>query len=196
MSLEGLGVVEANRREAWKGGGAVATHAMTIDARELDELRQLHQPQAGSSQDGAWCSLDGERWPCVTMRLVAVVDFVNAPETDDFLTAVIREAAHQRTRWNDAQKTAADWFALVGYLAGKAMRNPAGDAAKRRHRIITVAAAAMNWHFSTLVPRAGVSMWINPDLERAAIEHARRCGFMSAEEAAAEIRTLEARGRQ
>lgn len=74
---------------------------------------------------------------------------LNTPEIHDFAEAVVLEAAHQRERWaadHDAGKTDADWFWLIGYLAGKALHNPNGDHDKRLHRIITIAAAACNWH--------------------------------------------------
>lgn len=70
---------------------------------------------------------------------------INNPHTEDFLSAVQLEAAHQRERWaasDDAGKTDADWFWLIGYLAGKALNKPE----KRLHHIITTAAAALNWH--------------------------------------------------
>ncbi len=79
---------------------------------------------------------------------------LEAPELIDFREAVVREAAHQRVRWgsdHDAGKTAADWFWLIGYLAGKALHaDKAGDADKLRHHIITTAAACANWHTATL----------------------------------------------
>jgi hypothetical protein len=78
---------------------------------------------------------------------------VNTPEVVDFGMAVRLEAAHQRERWgsdHDAGKTDADWFWLIGYLAGKALHNPGDDHAKQLHRIITVAAAAANWHAAKL----------------------------------------------
>lgn len=87
---------------------------------------------------------------------------LNTPEVHDFVKAVVLEAAHQRERWgvnHDAGKTDADWFWLIGFLAGKALYTPVakdlilgvkpedGDlVAKRLHRIITIAAAAANWH--------------------------------------------------
>lgn len=70
---------------------------------------------------------------------------VNSPQTENFIEAVRTEAAHQVERWgadHDAGKTDADWFWLIGYLAGKAIR---GDA-KKLHHIITTAAACLNWH--------------------------------------------------
>lgn len=101
---------------------------------------------------------------------------LNSPITDDFVQAVIVEAAHQRERWgteHDGGKSDADWFWLIGYLAGKALHNPAspelaeaviaaaaehkaketlqaGLQEKQLHRIITVAAAACNWHMAVL----------------------------------------------
>lgn len=77
---------------------------------------------------------------------------LNTPEILDFTRAVQLEAAHQRARWgndHDAGKTDADWFWLIGYLGGKALRADDGPE-KQLHRIITVAAAACNWHAAKL----------------------------------------------
>lgn len=80
---------------------------------------------------------------------------LGAPEIEDFFEAVKKEAAYQRERWgaeHDGGKTDADWLWLIGYLAGKALHNPvcAGETRSelelKLHRIITVAAAACNWH--------------------------------------------------
>lgn len=78
---------------------------------------------------------------------------INTPEINDFAKAVVLEAAHQRERWaaeHDAGKADPDWFWLIGYLAGKALHNPPKEGSTEReiklHRIITVAAAACNWH--------------------------------------------------
>jgi hypothetical protein len=70
---------------------------------------------------------------------------INTPHTQEFLVAVEMEAIHQRERWpadQDTEKTDADWFWLVGYLAGKALHKPE----KQLHHIITTAAACLNWH--------------------------------------------------
>jgi hypothetical protein len=72
---------------------------------------------------------------------------INTPHTADFLEAVRLEAAHQRQRWaadHDAGKTDADWFWLIGWLAGKAVH--ASSVNKRLHHVITAAAALLNWH--------------------------------------------------
>jgi hypothetical protein len=76
----------------------------------------------------------------------AAYDRINTPEIDDFLSAVKNEALHQRERWGvdqDGGKEPADWFWLVGYLAGKALHDVKG---KRLHHIITTGAALLNWH--------------------------------------------------
>lgn len=77
-------------------------------------------------------------------------DLLNTPEIEYFLIAVEREALHQRQRWgaeHDGGKTAADWFWLIGYLAGKALTSAlTGDRDKALHHIITTAAACLNWH--------------------------------------------------
>lgn len=73
---------------------------------------------------------------------------LHTPEVVDFLVAVEREALFQREKWegtDDAGKSDADWFWLIGYLAGKAMSLSASPE-KRLHHIITTAAACLNWH--------------------------------------------------
>lgn len=70
---------------------------------------------------------------------------INNPHTDDFLEAVRTEAAHQIERWgpeHDARKEPAEWFWLIGYVAGKALSKPE----KRLHHIIATAAVCLNWH--------------------------------------------------
>ena len=75
---------------------------------------------------------------------------INTPHADDFIRAVSIEAEHQRQRWgseHDTGKTPADWFWLVGYLAGKALHaHAAANVEKAEHHIITTAAACANWH--------------------------------------------------
>jgi hypothetical protein len=75
---------------------------------------------------------------------------INTPQADDFLRAVSTEAEHQRQRLgseHDDGKTPADWFWLVGYLAGKALHAHASDnVEKAEHHVITTAAALANWH--------------------------------------------------
>lgn len=75
---------------------------------------------------------------------------LNTPETENFVVAVVREAGHQVERWgsdHDAGKAPADWFWLVGYLAGKALTAAVlGGLEKAKHHCISSAAALANWH--------------------------------------------------
>ena len=77
-------------------------------------------------------------------------ELLNEPQTANFMTAVHCEAAHQLGRWSpehDARKEPQDWFWLVGYLAGKALRaHIEGDHAKARHHTISTAAVLFHWH--------------------------------------------------
>lgn len=102
---------------------------------------------------------------------------INNPHTTDFLEAVRLEAAHQRERWgteHDAGKTDADWFWLIGHLAGKALHAAMlvdhGDISARLrstmiekslHHIITTAAALLNWHAA----RTGADTRMRPGIE-------------------------------
>jgi hypothetical protein len=79
---------------------------------------------------------------------------LNAPELISFREGVVLEAAHQRERWgseHDDGKTPADWFWLVGYLAGKALAaHISGNTEKALHHTISTAAALANWHAAIL----------------------------------------------
>lgn len=74
----------------------------------------------------------------------------NKPETMHFLEGTRLEVAHQVARWgavHDRAKAPADWFWLVGYLGGKALRSHIdGDRDKARHHCISSAAVLANWH--------------------------------------------------
>jgi hypothetical protein len=90
--------------------------------------------------------------PVVADDAVALVrqQLLNTPELRDFGVGVTLEALHQRERWgsnHDADKTPADWFWLVGYLAGKALHaQTGGNTEKALHHTISTAAALANWH--------------------------------------------------
>lgn len=98
--------------------------------------------QAALSATGAEDAKDAE--------IARLLSIINTPQADDFLRAVSTEAEHQRQRWgseHDAGKTPADWFWLVGYLAGKALHShAAGNLEKAEHHVVTTAAACANWH--------------------------------------------------
>ena len=69
------------------------------------------------------------------------------------------EAAHQVQRWGEEQdrlKNPEDWFWLLAYLSGKALRaHIDGDVVKARHHTISSGAVLAHWH-----------RHIKPNLER------------------------------
>lgn len=95
-----------------------------------------------------FCAISPER----LADLEAMEKAINSPELDGFLRGVNLEAVHQVSRWgtaHDRAKRPADWFWLVGYLAGKALHAAvSGDRDKARHHCISTAAALYNWHSS------------------------------------------------
>lgn len=79
---------------------------------------------------------------------------LSMPEIDSFLVGVEREAAHQRELWgseHDDGKKPEDWFWLLGFLGGKALRaHSHGDREKALHHTISSAAVLANWHAALL----------------------------------------------
>lgn len=75
---------------------------------------------------------------------------LNTAEFHDFAKGVVLEAAHQVQRWGEAHdraKTPADWFWLLGYLAGKALAAAnRDDKEKALHHCISSAGVLANWH--------------------------------------------------
>lgn len=115
-------------------------------------------------EDAAKQAARAESAEAEAKRLTALI---NTPELHDFIKAVPLEAVHQRERWgsdHDDGKTPADWFWLLGYLGGKALRSHLdGDTTKALHHTITAAAALANWHSNILGKtnmRPGIA---NPD---------------------------------
>jgi hypothetical protein len=101
------------------------------------------------------------------MEKAAKYDAINTPEISEFLKSVENEALHQRERWgseHDAGKADADWFWLVGFLAGKAIR-PDNTPEKQLHHIITTAAALLNWHAAKLGAHNAMRPGIGPDAQ-------------------------------
>lgn len=117
---------------------------------------------------------------------------INTPELINFRDAVVLEAAHQREHKggeNDAGKTPADWFWLVGYLAGRALEHHkeaerlagiyvpsvvpsvnevfldlvAHHREKAVHHTITAAAALANWHAAVIGAYTGMRPGCTPE---------------------------------
>jgi len=106
-------------------------------AEDVARLRERARNANGMTLDDA----------LALQRVLDAIETINTPAIDDFFAAVEREAKHQRLRWgteHDTAKSDADWYWLIGWLAGKAVH--ASDASKRLHHIITTAAACFNWH--------------------------------------------------
>jgi hypothetical protein len=100
-----------------------------------------------ASASGGWVSIEDYRAERAEVeRLKAML---NTPQTHNFIDALRIEMPHQRERWgaeHDSGKTPADWFWLVGYLAGKALHSlMTGNSEKAKHHVITSAAALGNW---------------------------------------------------
>lgn len=128
------------------GGGNVLagpTAAALIEYRG-DELNDMHNTLAGHIAT-LEASLAQERQARGELEKK-----LNTPELHDFAQAVVLEAAHQRERWgveHDVGKQPADWFWLVGYLAGKALASHiGGNTDKALHHCISTSAALANWH--------------------------------------------------
>jgi hypothetical protein len=94
---------------------------------------------------------------------------INTPEIDDFLAGVRLEAAHQVERWgaaHDREKSAENWYWLVGYLAGKALRAAiTSNRDKALHHCISSAAALLNWHKAIQRDTTGTGVGQDKDLE-------------------------------
>ncbi|NUP12935.1 MAG: hypothetical protein HOW73_43400 [Polyangiaceae bacterium] len=103
-------------------------------------------------------------------RVTELEALINTPELDDFAKGVVLEAKHQRDRWgteHDAGKEPADWFWLLGYLAGKAMKSLSdGDVEKAKHHVIASAAMLANWHAAI----TGTNTAMRPGIEAPATE--------------------------
>lgn len=83
-------------------------------------------------------------------EIAALRELMDSPETEDFFKGIELEATHQRKRWgsdHDAGKSPADWFWLIGYLAGKCLHaHDHGNTEKALHHTISTAGALANWH--------------------------------------------------
>jgi hypothetical protein len=76
-------------------------------------------------------------------------ELMSRPEIDDFWEGIVTEAAYQRQRWDydDRSKSAENWFWLVAWLSGKALRAAIdGDKEKAKHHTISTATVLFKWH--------------------------------------------------
>lgn len=107
-------------------------------------------------------------------RVVKMEAALNTPELHDFAAGVVHEAAHQRERWgvdHDVGKEPEDWFWLVGFLTGKALRAARdGDTDKALHHTISTAATLANWHAALSWTDTRMQPGHAPSVARAALE--------------------------
>lgn len=86
-----------------------------------------------------------------------------------FARGVRLEAMHQRERWGDAHdrsKSAENWYWVVGYLAGKALRaSIQGDREKALHHTISAAACLAHWHQAIKEDLSGAGVGFDLDLK-------------------------------
>ena len=74
---------------------------------------------------------------------------LNTPLYEEFVEAVKAESAHQLWRWEkpDNEKNPQDWFDLIRFLSGKALRaHIDGNRRQSLHHTVSSAAALMHWH--------------------------------------------------
>ena len=109
--------------------------------------------QYAANYTGPWRAYAETLYSLLAQREERIRDLeklINTPEINSFLKGVQVEAAHQIERWgtaHDRDKSAENWFWLIGYLAGKALRSAiTGDRDKALHHTISSAAALFNWH--------------------------------------------------
>lgn len=109
-----------------------------------------------------------EPTPHLAAELSRLRNLINTPELQDFDKGVPLECAHQVERWGEAHdrsKSAENWYWLVGYLAGKALRaSIGGDREKALHHTISAAAALRNWHQAIKRDTSGAGVGADEDL--------------------------------
>lgn len=140
---------------AWKDEAEQAQALVTELRAEVGRLHAMvEKPIVDALEEARLWREEADRLSKMVTDLAVKVQeleaLLNAPEIHDFIEGVKREAPHQRKRWgvdHDAGKTPADWFWLIGYLAGKALHaHIAGSVDKALHHTISTAAALCNWH--------------------------------------------------
>ena len=100
-----------------------------------------------SQNNDRFDAMTPEQLKAEAIRLDALI---NSPQTAKFLDATRIEVAHQIARWgsvHDRAKEPQDWYWLIAYLSGKALRSHIdGDREKALHHTISSAAVLANWH--------------------------------------------------
>ena len=152
-----LGYNDARNAKAVPGDSAPGYHGRDVETDHGGALFNTLQRRWLASQ----LMSPDERAELERLRML-----VNTPTLHSFRDGVVLEAAHQRERWgseHDVGKAPADWFWLVGYLAGKALHaQTSGDTEKALHHTISTAAALANWHASITGEHTAMRPGIDP----------------------------------
>lgn len=89
-----------------------------------------------------------------------LLSLINAPEINDFIEGVKREAPHQTMRWgpeNELKKWPEDYALVLDKLKGKqAIAIWDRDLDKYKHHLITMAAVCLNIHLKLDDSNSGV----------------------------------------
>lgn len=158
--------------------GAAAIEALVDDRDGYERIFELQR-----KRERPWI----ERWRAAVGKPNTIPDYgkfleylldelerlqaiVNNPQTVNFLDAVKAEAAHQVERWgtaHDRSKSAENWYWLVGYLSGKALRAAiTGDREKALHHTISSGAALAHWHAAIAGDQSGCGRGADADLAK------------------------------
>lgn len=124
--------------------------AVGITPDELDDIALRLTQQCLNAHPAENVTVSREDIGKLVQHVLHLELQINSPHTECFLLAVRLEAVHQRERWGvdrDAGKEPPDWFWLLGYLAGKALKAAVlGDKTKALHHTVSSAAVLLNWH--------------------------------------------------
>lgn len=145
-----------------RNGTAISNSKLLSHYDLLSHLKQaLAAPIAPALPVAAETSKDAE--------IARLNEVINQPMNNDFLRGVSIEAEHQRQKWgdpHDRNKSAENWFWLVGYLAGKCLRACiTGDRDKAQHHTISSAAALFNWHKAISSDETGSGIGADIDIK-------------------------------
>lgn len=121
----------------------------SLDLTVLDEVFQRLYADGRHDLADRVEALQTEIGPALG-ELAQLQAMIDSPITLDFLKGTANEVVHQVVRWgtvHDRAKEPQDWYWLIAYLAGKALRaHIDGDVDKALHHTISTAAALGNWH--------------------------------------------------
>lgn len=157
----GKKILRAKARRAIEGGHEAYGHMS--DEWVADRVRMLMR---NDLEHEAICVASRDRIMRLSLEIERLNALINTPHTHDFLEAVKLEMPHQRERWgteHDGGKTPADWFWLVGHLAGKAVHAfYTGNTDKAKHHVITTGAALGNWFLAITGENTSMRPGIEP----------------------------------